>query len=168
MTTRKGYFVALIVLLAGVGVAGFFGWRIFQQVEGYQRFEVPGQRTVTLPAGEYIAFAEVTSASTVDLLAKCRAIDSAGIPAVFGAPSATTSYTFGSRKGASMFQLKVATTGVVNVDCTSDDQFTMAIGAGIGSGLVTALVAFFAGGILFFIIFLRTYLRRRREAKAVR
>ena len=168
MTTRKGYLVALAVFLGGLALAGIFVWRVYDRVQGMPRVEMPGEQTVTLPAGELVVYAEQPSghAGEFSVSTRCQVRDAAGAELALSTPGTTTSYTMGRYQGGSMYELTVPKAGPVTVTCASDDRFVLAFGEGIGTsialGAISGVVGFFAA--LFIVI--RTWRRRRRERKA--
>ncbi len=167
MTTRKGYLVAAAVFVLGLGLAAIMMWRLYSRVEGMPRIDMPGEQTVTLPAGEVIAFAERASGQVgaFSVSANCAAVDSTGATVEVTAPGSNTSYTFGSRKGVSLLALRVATAGPVTVRCESGDRFVLAFGDGLGRHILMIVLAALVGGFGATIITARTWWRRRRERK---
>lgn len=170
MTTKKGYLVALAVLVLGLGIAALFGWRTYQRIEGMRRVDMPGTQTVELPAGDLVAHAEAPAgtASTDDfqVSARCQAVTATGESLALGTPRTHTSYQLGSRQGASLFSLTVPAAGPITVTCDSGDRFVLAFGRGVGGGIVGIVVSGFAGVITALVIVIRTWRRRRRERKA--
>lgn len=170
MTTKKGYLVALAVLVLGLGLAALFGWRTYQRVDGMRRIEMPGTQTVELPAGGLVAYAEpapgTASSGDFQVSARCQAVTATGAAVALDSPTTHTSYELGSRRGASMFALSVPTAGPLTVTCESADRFVLAFGRGLGGGIVGIVVSVFVGLIGALVIAFRTWRRRRRERRA--
>lgn len=168
MTTRRGYLVAVGLLVAGWGLAGFFFWRLWDQIDSMPRIEMPGEQTVTLPAGELVVYAEEPPghAGTFSVSARCVATDAGGRELPLSKPGSRTTYTMGGHSGGNLFELEVPAAGPVTMRCDSDDRFVLAIGDGIGTSIALAAVTALAGTFLGLGVAFRTWWRRRRERRA--
>jgi hypothetical protein len=168
MTSRRGYVVALLVLLGGGAVLGVMMWRLSTQVDKLTRIPVPGTSEITLPAGESIGYGEPAEGSVGDVsfAAQCNAVAQDGSKVELGSPTAKVSYQLGSRQGVSILSIKMASAGNVTITCTADAAFTLAIGGGVGTSIVIGVVAMLFGVILAIVMFVRTWRRRKRERRS--
>jgi hypothetical protein len=167
MTTRKGYLVALAVLVVGLAVAAIAMWRLYQRVEGFARIEMPGEGTVNLPAGDLVVYAEGVPGLIEDFSTRCEAADATDAVLPFGSKTGSTNYTLGGRSGTSILELDVPKAGPVTIRCTSDRPFVLAIGPGLGLGIAVAGLSAIVGVFGALGIAFRTWRRRRRERRAV-
>ena len=170
MTSRRGYVVALLVLLSGGAVLGVMMWRLSSQVDKLTRMAVPGTSEIVLPAGESIGYGEPAAGTVVEddfnFTARCKAVAQDGSKVELGSPTAKVSYQLGSRQGVSIMSVKMASPGKVTITCTADAAFTLAIGGGVGTSIVIGVVSMLAGVILAIALVVRTWRRRKRERRS--
>ncbi|HSN29370.1 MAG TPA: hypothetical protein VLT45_23935 [Kofleriaceae bacterium] len=166
-TTRRGYWIALVLVVAAVAVTGVALWRTYAAVAAMPRIEARGQHTVDLPAGELVVFGEVT-APTADGSVRCAANDAAGSPLTLSTPGSTTSYDLGRYHGRSVFELAVRASGPVTITCETDPDLVLAFGSGLGATIVIAVAALMLGMISASIVFFVTFVRRRRQKRLAR
>jgi len=166
-TTRRGYWLALGLVVASVGIVAVMFWRVSRAVAAMPRIDARGEHVVDLPAGDLVVFAELGDGVGVTSL-RCAAKDASGSAlALSDMGSTTISYDIGSYHGRSIYDLEVRAAGRVTVTCDTDGDLVLAFGEGIGKtmaiGVIAGLLAFFSGCFLFG----RTLLRRRRERRRV-
>lgn len=167
-TSRRGYWVAIGLVVASVGIVAVMFWRIYSAVVAMPRVDARGEHVVHLPAGDLVVFAEPQNGVIGAISARCAATDASG-SALALAPMGSTSisYDVGSYHGQSMFELDVRASGPVTITCETDADFVLAFGKGVGTtialGAVLGMITFLSGGF----IFGRTFLRRRRERRRV-
>ncbi len=168
MTSRRGYIVALLVLLGGGAVLGAMLWRLSTQVDKLTRIPVPGTSEIALPAGESIGYGEPAEGSVGDVsfAAQCNAVAQDGSKVELGSPTAKVSYQLGGRQGVSIMSIKMASAGKATITCTADTAFTLAIGGGVGTSIVIGIAAMLVGVILAVMIVVRTWRRRKRERRS--
>jgi hypothetical protein len=87
---------------------------------------------------------------------------------VWWPPMGSTSirYDVGSYHGASLFEIDLRVSGAVKMTCETDADIVLAFGAGIGKTIAVGAVVGGVSVVAAFFIFVRTFLRRRRERKA--
>jgi len=180
MKSRAGYFLAAILLLAGVGAAGWLGWSGFVALQdSLTRFVVPGATELTLAnPGTYTIFHEAES--VVDgrlysaqgipgLRVTVTAEGGKSIPVV--TPGMSSSYTIGGHSGVSMLSFDITQPGRYRLTAAyaggqSEPQTVLAVGQSfLGRLLMTifgAIGSVFAGFGLALALVLTTYFRRRR------
>ncbi|MBK9071401.1 MAG: hypothetical protein IPL79_10420 [Myxococcales bacterium] len=82
-------------------------------------------------------------------------------------PTGRTEYSRGGHHGVSIFAASIATSGKTRFQCESDDTFQIAIGTGLGLGIVASVLSAFAGFGVAVFLFFKTFLRRKRDQQAV-
>lgn len=181
MTSRAGYFLAPLVFLAGLALAGWFVWSGVTDLQNaFARVVVPGATVLTLDKpGTYTIFHE--SESVVDgkiyaasdiaglQVAVTGAADGKTIPV--DAPSVSSEYSAGGHSGRSLLEFDIVTPGKYKLSATyssgrSEPQTVLAISSGFAGRLVRtilgALAAAFLGFGIALALILTTYFRRRR------
>ena len=164
-TSRRGYWVALSVAFASVGIAALMFWRVYGIVSAMPRIDARGEHQVTLPAGDVVVFGELADGVAATSL-RCAARDaSGGALALTAMGSTSISYDVGSYHGRSIFQIAVPAAGSVTIVCETDADVVLAFGQGLGTtmviGALLAILTFFAGCF----VAVRTFVRRRRERR---
>jgi hypothetical protein len=140
--------IALAILIFVVGLMNFF-----DRIEGFQRVDVPGTAQVVLGTGGYSVYHEYTGASS-DI-----GIGFVGMPAVtITSPSGdavdlrpyTTNVTYSGSgyEGEGILTFDADEAGTYVVEASGEPGSEVAIGRGIGAGMVGTVVgAFVAGGV---------------------
>jgi hypothetical protein len=165
-SSRKGYLVALGCGVFGLLMAGMLMLRLYQQVNRFPRFAVPGETTVELEAGEYVLYAEpLPGAVITNISTSCGGLDSAQKKVELSTPTARTQYSFGAHHGFSLFTASVATSGKTRFQCQGDDKFQLAIGRGLGAGIVIAILSCLGGIGAALYFFIKTLRRRQRTGR---
>jgi hypothetical protein len=159
--SRGWYFVALLPLVIGAGIAVLAFTRLIDSIEQMPRMVVPGEKTFTLPAGEYVIYAE--SQSTVDGVAyvnerfrvNCSLSASDSSPLPLSSHGGKLKYDLGDYEGGAIFDFELPADGTAKLACETDQpkavlaigkSFAMTIVAGVVPlvfGLLGALLAFF-------------------------
>jgi hypothetical protein len=168
----RAYAIALVPILAGFAIAGGMMWRTYTQIRDMDRLVVPGERDLTLTAGDHVAFLEARS--VVDGVAysndrfegSCNLTDaSSHQPVALASTSASTSYSFGSFSGQSVFGFTIPHDGTYHLACTGDARpAVIAIGGGIGMSILLAIAGALGGLIVAAVMALRIRKRRKRAA----
>jgi hypothetical protein len=167
MTGRRGYLVGIGVFVLGFAIAGLQLWRVYAQVQAFPRVEMPGSATLELPSGQLIGYAEPVGLGTLsELSARCEATDAGGKVIALRRATSNVSYSFGSYQGISLLELDIPTAGTITFRCESESKFRVAIGSGIGGGIVAVAVSVFGGSLVGLVIVLLTRRRRRRDRAA--
>jgi hypothetical protein len=185
VTSRIGYFLAAILLLAGLGGAGYLVWSGLSGIgSAIVRVVVPGSGEMTLDEpGTYTIYHEtesiidgrVSSVATIDGLSVTVTEVSGGGAIPVTAPGMHATYTIGGHSGVSVLAFDIARPGRYRFGAAYDDGRTepktvLAVDRGLfGRLLRTILVAIgsvFAGFIAALTLALTTYFRRRRLARA--
>jgi hypothetical protein len=183
MTSRAWYGVAVIVLLAGLGAAG---WTIWHGVGGmagsFMHLLAPGSATFDLAeTGTYTIFHE--SPGTIDgktymsgnisgLTVKITGPGGESMPV--GLPSGKSTYSYGGREGVSFQSFTIATPGRYRMSAAYPDgkngaQAVLAVEHGFALRLlftVLKAVGFgIVGAIAALVIFVVTFIRRARQRR---
>ncbi len=166
-TTRRGYWVALGLALAGAAVLAVFLWRTYAAVAAMPRIDAAGEHAVDLPAGDLVVFGELKGPGG-DGSVRCAATDATGAPLTLSSPSSTTSYDLGGYHGRSVFDLDVRASGRVTFRCETDADLVLAFGSGLGARIVIGVLLMFASAISASIVFFVTFARRRKQKRLAR
>jgi hypothetical protein len=166
--SRAWYLAALVPLAIGVVVGVLAIKRMIEHVESLHRLVVPGEKTLMLDEGDYVVYAETES--SVDGVAfvndrfsvECTLVAN-GQPLALERPTGSTKYSIGGYSGHSIFTFDMPASTSATLRCTSEGgKAVLAIGTGIGGGIVVGVVALVFGilgaGGAFTII----YIRRRQ------
>lgn len=174
--SRRWYWLALAVFLAGLGWQGVGLYRLADQIDSLQRVAIPGEGEVTLDPGDYVIYYEGPGA----------AADDGNVPAITVtvtplSPSAvvteleeygdsvTVTYNWGSREGRAVFTLEIAGAGRFLIEASDGPMpagSSLAIGSSIGRSIVETvppalvlMVAAIGGAIALAVV------RRRRRQR---
>jgi len=181
MASRAGYFLAPVLFVVGLAVAGWVVWSGLGALEGaFTRIVVPGAATLTLDeTGTYTIFHEAESvidgklyaASSISGLRVTVAGGPDGKPVPVIAPSIDSTYTLGGHSGKSELAFDIVTPGQYKLaaayaDGRSEPQTVLAVSNGFVRRLITTIVEALAAAFLGFgaalSLVLTTYFRRRR------
>lgn len=171
MTAKRisGWWYALVAVPIAVGCA-IGTWGIFSMldnIEAMQRLAVPGSRELALEAEEYVIYGETQSVvdgrgiSVTSFDAECRITAPDGAFLELESRTASTTYSFGSYAGKSMFDVTVPAAGTYLLECRGGPG-VVAIGGGIGAGLGLILGGMF-GGLIVGLIVLFVVRRKRKQ-----
>jgi hypothetical protein len=187
MTSRAGYFLAPIPLLAGVIAAVWLVWSEFGALQDtIVRFVVPGSVELALDEpGTYTIFHEADSVVDGRLysvqsigglqLTVTAAGDGKTVPITD--PTISSSYTIGSHSGKSVWGFNITQPGRYRLTAAypggqSEPQTVLTIWRGFVGGLVRMILGAVGCALLGFALalalVLTTYFRRRRMLRAVR
>jgi hypothetical protein len=128
---------------------------MFDDVRGMPRVVVPGEAIVELDAGERVIYGE--TASVVDGRAyrassfsvRCSVTDAeTGAPVALETRLATSTYSFGSFEGHSLFDVTIPHRGRYRIACDGDSPAVLAIGGGFVGSILIALGVGFGGFLL--------------------
>jgi hypothetical protein len=174
---RIWYVLTLAVLVAGIAwlVVGLVS--VASAIDGLQRVPVPGHGTVSLTnSGGYTIYYEGPGARTGSIspfhVNVVPASPGAAVASLTQYGSSVT-YNFGSRNGRAVLSLQIKHPGrfAVTTTGTEPPNADIAIGAGIGSSIVKALlpaipliILGFGASLLLFIF--RTVRKRRVQQRA--
>lgn len=173
--SRAWYLVCLvpIVICSVIAVVMFLG--VAANIEAMPRFVVPGSNTVELAPGDYIAFGETESKlggkvyRNESFSVRCTVLDTNNA-AVALDPSGrvTTTYSINGYRGSSMFSFTIGAPGMYRWNCVGGSEpAVIAIGSGVGGGIVKAILMLFAG-LISGGIFAALLWRRRRQVLRAR
>ncbi len=170
--TAGGWYLVgagLIVSAIAMSIVAFSS--MLNGIEGMQRVAMPGRAQIHLPPGTSVLYAEQRSVIdgkrievAHDFKYRCG-IDEKERKVEFRKAGSTVTYSIGDYAGAAAWDVDVVTDGDYPLVCESEQPFVMAIGRGVGSWIVVAvmgLVPFLAGGVVILIVFLK----RRRQSRA--
>jgi hypothetical protein len=175
MTSKKWYWLAVGLLLAGIagGVAGCRA--VIARVESLHRVVMPGKVEVTLPAGDITLYTEQRSIVdgkvyeiTGDFQFRCAVADPAGKPLPLQKPTSSTRYSFGDHAGRNTFDLHADTAGTYVLACESPKPFVIAIGSGIGTAIVICVLSGLIPVLLGVVTFILVIARRGKQRRAAR
>ena len=170
LTPRTWYLIGVGLMISAVTMAIVSFGSMLNTVEGMHRVVVPGRATITLPPGTSTLYAEqrsVVDGKTYDVDGEFRyrcGIDEKERKLTFSKAPGKVTYSIGDYAGHDAWDIDVVESGDYTLVCESEKQFVMAIGRGVGSAIVVAivgLVPFFAGGVVILIV----YLKRRRQLR---
>ena len=174
--SRAWYLAALVPLAIGIVVGVLAFKRLIDHVESMHRIVVPGEKTMMLDAGDYVVFAETES--VVDGVAYVNdgfrvecALVSNGTSIALERSGGSTKYSMGGYAGRSIFDFTMPQSTNATLRCTTGgDKAVLAIGTGIGGGIVVGVLALVFGilgaGGAFTIIFIRRRQFLQRGAAA--
>lgn len=165
------YLLALVPVAIGVALAVVGVFRMIDEIEAMQRVVVPGEDDLELAAGDYVVYGETESQVSgtyyrnTSIALRCAITGPDGQQITLDTPTGTTKYTMGGYSGQSMFEFEAPSAGTYHLQCTGDGSpAVLAIGTGIGTGIVlivvSALVGFIAALVVFFVV------RRKRKRAA--
>lgn len=184
MTSRLGYVLGVLFLLAGMSVAGWLVWSEIAALQNVMvRVIVPGSVELTLDqSGTYTIFHEADSvvdgklysAPTIAGLGVTVTGDN-GQQIAVTVPNISSSYTIGGHSGKSVFAFDIPAPGRYRlsaqyVNGRGEPQTVLAVSRGFFGRLVGtifgAIASVFAGFGLALTLVLTTYFRRRRMLRA--
>ncbi len=171
LTPRTWYLIGVGLMISAVAMASVTFGSMLNTVEGMHRVVVPGTHTITLPPGISTLYAEqrsVVDGKTYDVDGAFRyrcGIDEKQRKVTFAQATGKVTYSIGDYAGHNAWDIDVVESGDYTLVCESEKQFVMAVGRGVGSAIVVAIVALvpFIGGVVFILI---VYLKRRRQLRA--
>ena len=169
-TPRTWYLVGAGLMVSAVAMAIVAFGSMMDTIEGMPRVVVPGRVTITLPAGTSTLYAEqrsVVDGKTYEVGDKFRyrcGLDEKTRKFTFVAATGKITYSIGDYAGHNAWDIDVPEAGDYTLVCESDVPFVMAIGQGVGSAIVVAvmgLVPFIIGLTVVIIVFVK---RRKQRA----
>lgn len=180
MTSRLGYVIGLLCLLAGMSMAGWLAWSEVAALRNVMiRVVVPGSTELTLDeTGTYTIFHEsdsvvdgkLYSASNISGLSVTVTADN-GQQIAVTVPNVSSSYSMGGHNGKSVLAFDIASAGRYRLSALyangrTEPQTVLAISRGfvgrlVGTilGVVFSILAGFGSALA---LVLTTYFRRRR------
>lgn len=140
-------------------------------IEGMQRVVMPGKAKITLSIGTSTLYAEQRSrvAGTsyeIDAAFKYRCgVDEKARKLDFKQANGKVTYSIGDFAGHDAWDVTVEEAGDYTLVCESEKTFVMAVGRGVGSAIVVAIIGLvpFVVGLAIVIV---VYFRRRRQRNA--
>jgi hypothetical protein len=175
MTSKKWYWLAGGLVLAGIA-SGAAGCReLISKIDGLHRVVMPARAEIALPAGDTTLYTEQRSIVdgkvyeiTGDLQFRCGIADPTGKPVPLQHPSSSTRYSFGDHAGRNTFDLHAETAGTYVLTCEAPSPFVIAIGSGIGTQIVIAVLGGLIPTLLGVLTFVLVLVRRRKQRWAER
>jgi NADH:ubiquinone oxidoreductase subunit K len=170
LTPRTWYLVGAGLMVSAVTMGIIAFGSMMNTIEGMRRVIVPGRVTITLPAGTSTLYAEqrsVVDGKTYDVDGEFRyrcGIEEKTRKVTFAPATGKVTYSIGDYAGHNAWDIDVPEPGDYILVCESEKQFVMAIGQGVGSAIVVAvvgLVPFIIGLAMVLIVFFK----RRRQRK---
>ncbi|MDQ3336346.1 MAG: hypothetical protein M4D80_14350 [Myxococcota bacterium] len=171
LTPRTWYLLGAGLMLSSVTMAIVSFGSMMNTIEGMHRIVVPATATITLPPGTSTLYAEqrsVVDGKTYEVDGEFRyrcGIDEKTRKVTFGKATGKVTYSIGDYAGHNAWDIDVVEAGDYVLVCESDKPFVMALGRGIGSAIVVAVV-----GLVPFTIGLAgivaVYLKRRKQLRA--
>lgn len=150
MKSRLGYLFGGFLLL----FAGMVAWLALSTasstMQAMQRVKMPGRASISLPVGPSALYAE--GAEHV----QCNAVGLA-----LRAPAEPVTYSLAGYHGRKVYDVDVASGGRYELECTGEQPFAIAIGAGVGAWGVIAWLSLIPAAIGLALA-IATYVRRRR------
>jgi hypothetical protein len=173
LTPRTWYLVGAGLMVSAVTMAIVAFGSMLSQIEGMNRVVVPGRTTITLPAGTSTLYSEQRSIVDgkpykVDGPFRYRCgIEESKRKVTFEQATGKVTYSLGDFAGHNAWDVDVVEPGEYTLVCESEQQFVMAIGRGIGSAIVVAvvgLVPFLLGLTGVLVVFFKRRQQRRASA----
>lgn len=168
----RAYAITLVPIAVGFAIAGALMWRMYGRIQDMQRLVVPGERDLTLDAGDHVGFLEARS--VVDGTAyvsdrfsgSCNLSDAAShAPIALDSTGARTTYSVGSYAGQSAFGFTIPHDGTYHLACVGDGPpAVIAIGDGVGLLILVAVAGGLGGFLVAGVMALRIRKRRKRAA----
>lgn len=180
--------LAILFSLIGLVLAVFFMVTEIQRVGSSMAYaDVPGEMDVDLKQNlSYTVFLEQTQGGSADptpmmalksrVRCELHALPS-GDAIPMSAPAGSTNYNYGDRAGTAFLKFTVSRDGTYLLACRDyrgkpGPPLRIAVGAGaeqaITAAVERALVAFFGGGIVALLIFVRVLMLRDQSKRAIR
>ena len=168
----RAYAIALVPIALGFAIAGGLMWRLYGRIQDMERLVVPGERDLSLDAGDHVGFLEAHSVvegvayANDHFSGSCNQTDATShAPVALSSTTATTSYSLGSFAGRSVFGFTIPHDGTYHLACTGEGPpAVIAIGDGIGVAIVLAVCAGLGGFLVGGVMALRIRKRRKRAA----
>jgi hypothetical protein len=146
---RSAYLLALVPFALGATMSARSCHSVYTGVRDMDRFEVPGEAEVDLPAGEHIVYTDGPGSFS------CAVFAADGTPVALDSPTGKTTYNMGGYSGESLFELDVPAAGRYRFVCEGD-YATFSVGRGIGWSIVAivlwGLLAFFGTALVIAIV----------------
>src|SRR5688572_1846016 len=178
VTSKVWYLVAAGLVLSGISIGMVGCSQFISRVEGMQRIAMPGKAEIVLPAGMSTLYVE--SSSIIDgktyqaaegFSFRCAVTDPAGKEMSLAKASSSVSYSIGDYAGHNVFDVRVDAAGTYVLGCEAPGPFAMAIGGGVGSWIVVAvvgaLVPIALGLLTFILVLVKRSGQKRRAAAAI-
>jgi hypothetical protein len=162
--------VGLIISAITMSVIAFSSMK--NTIAGMQRVVMPGKATITLSIGTSTLYAEQRSlvdgkAYEVDAAFKYRCgLDEKARKLKFEEADGKVTYSIGDYAGHNAWDITVDDAGDYTLVCESEKPFVIAVGRGVGSAIVVAIIGLvpFLIGLAVIIV---VHFKRRRQRKAV-
>lgn len=171
LTPRTWYIVGIGLIVSAVTMAVVAFGSMRSTVAGMRRVVVPGRATITLPAGTSTLYAErrsVVDGKTYELDGEPRArcsFEAAKHQLELRAAVAEVSYSIGGYTGRNAWDVDVPEPGDYTLVCEAEHPFVIAIGRGVGSAIVVAVVGI-VPLLLGLTCVLIVFFKRRRQRAA--
>jgi hypothetical protein len=176
-TSKVWYWIGAGLFLPGVVLAIATFVTLSSRIADMQRVVMPGRAEIVLPAGRSTLYAE--SQSIVDgkvyqvgenFSLRCGIGSADGTQARLESSSSTVSYSLGDYAGQNAMDVHAGAAGTYVLECEAPGTFVMAIGGGIGTSIVLAVVgglAAAAGALMTLVVWIKRRRQIRREAEMV-
>lgn len=165
---RRWYVIALAIFLIGSLLAGVLAYRfvtgLLNLTDSLTQVVVPGTADLTLEdSGDYTIFYEyqsvvdgrvyITGAAVPGLDVSLVSKEN-GSPVTLSSPGTSTTYTVGDRAGVSILAFSIDRPGTYELSASyppgrSGPDVVLAVGQGVGRGILTSIGSFFGAGAVF-------------------
>ncbi|MBL1075858.1 hypothetical protein JK358_15790 [Nocardia sp. 2] len=168
--TPPAWWFAVGALLIVVGVVGAIALAVSSftgmsdKIDGFQRVAIPGSGTVQLESGSYTVYIEGPDGATGSVL--ITAPD--GSEVTLEPYSSKVTYSFGGHDGEAEFSFQATQSGTYDVTTEGPSGSNIAIGEGLGGGIVGSVLGALAlglGGLFLGIIVLIVTAVKRSGSK---
>lgn len=165
---RWGYGIALLVFLIGSLLAGVLAFRfvtgLMNLTDSLTQVVVPGTADLTLTeTGDYTIFYEHQSVvdgrvyitgEAVPGLDVSLVLKEDGSPVALSPPGTSTTYSVSDRAGVSVLAFSIDRPGTYELSASyppgrSGPEVVLAVGQGVGRGILTSIGSMFGAGALF-------------------
>lgn len=170
--TAGGWYLigaGLIISAITMSVIAFSSMK--NTIAGMQRVVMPGKATITLSVGTSTLYAEQRSrvagkSYEIDAAFKYRCgIDEKARKLELKPASGKVTYSIGDYAGHDAWDITVEDAGEYTLVCESEKTFVMAVGRGVGSAIVVAIIGL-VPCLVGLAIIIVVHLKRRRQRKA--
>jgi NADH:ubiquinone oxidoreductase subunit K len=176
LTPRTWYLLGVGLMLTSVTMAVVSFGSMLNTIEGMHRVVVPAgnvetRHTITLPPGTSTLYAEQRAIvdgksyeAGSDFTYRCN-VDEKTRKVTFAKASGKITYSTGDYAGADAWDIDVVESGDYVLVCQSERELVMALGRGVGSAMVVAIVGLvpFTIGLVFIVV---VFLKRRKQLRA--
>jgi hypothetical protein len=162
------------LLMIGVAIAATGVSQSIATIEEMYRVVMPGRAEIVLPPGGTTLYAESRSVvdgkaySVEDLDFHCGVTNPGGKAIPLERASSKVTYSIGGYEGRNVFDIDVDVAGTYVLSCEAPRSFTLAVGRGVGTWRVVAVVGGLVPAALAVLVFVIVLIKRSRHQRGGR